>query len=241
MSDLIDTPETTDINPDPQGTEPDVENSGGDTTPDLASNGQPFAVSSDGKKLGYPVDTSVKDMDPAEQAAYWKVQSRTWENRAKKKPDANSNDDEAEQLRARIAELEGAQLSEEQAAAQAAIEQAVAEARAETEAHYKGLLNREQLSSYARPYLKTDERVDKWLNDINQNGFLKDDGFVDATKVTEHFTAIYGELKDETTQPPERKPAEYRNGGQGQQGAKPKKDYKALASEQIAKRFPQDS
>ena len=238
MSENTDTLENPDVDPNAEVTDPDQLEPEGENTPELASNGRPFATNGEGKNLGYPIDTSVKDMDPAEQAAYWKVQSRTWENRAKKKPDAESND-EAEQLRARIAELEGARLTDEQQAAQAAIDEAVAAARAETEEHWKGLLNREQLSSYARPYLKTDARVNQWLTDINQTGFLGDEGFVDAEKVTAHFTAIYGELGGEPEQPTGPKPIEYRAAGQGVPGAKPKKDYKALASEQLAKRFPQ--
>lgn len=222
----------------PQESGLNADDGGGDNPDDqvseLASNGLPFALNGEGKSLGYPVNTSVKDMDPVEQAAYWKVQSRTWESRAKKKPELESND-EVERLQAEIEQLRDSQLSEEQRTAQAAIEEAVEAARAETAAHYKGLLNQEQLTGYARHYLKTDEKVAEWLPTINKDFFLGEDGNVDVEKVQSHFS-VFG--TSEQQQDPAPRTPEWVNAGQGRPGAKPKPSPTAEAAAALAKRFP---
>lgn len=134
-----------------------------------------------GSDKGFPADTPVAEMTDAQQAAYWKHQSRKHENTAKARGDYDA-------LKARAAkadELEAATATETDKAIKAARDEAAAETllataprlvRAEFRAAAKGVLS--------------DEQRDALLEDLDLTKYLTDKGEVDEDKVARKVKAF---------------------------------------------------
>lgn len=80
-----------------------------------------------GNEAGFPDNTSVKDMKPEEQAAYWKNMSRRNEDRVKAYGDLTP--EQAIQLKKDIQDAKSNSLSEQERAVEAAKEEGRAEVR----------------------------------------------------------------------------------------------------------------
>lgn len=217
------------------------ENKAGGTGPaddDDNDDGPIEAVDNDGNKLGFPANTRRADMTIEEQAAYWKYQSRKHEKAAKQESP------EVAELRAKIAELEQAQLSEEQKATQKSFDEAVAAARAEaiaeTEAAFKPQMQQLQFEGFAHTALKghqdSDAKVKNFVEFVDMKKFVGDDGLIDGARVQAALTAMYGEAKSDEGE--NKNKGGYPNFGQGSQLKEthvPSSDFgRAMA----AKRFP---
>jgi hypothetical protein len=154
---------------------------GGDGNNDQGGDAGSSGDGGGGSDKGFPADTPVAEMTDAQQAAYWKHQSRKHENTAKARADYDA-------LKARAAkadELEAATATETDKAIKAARDEAAAETlraaaprlvRAEFRAAAKGVLS--------------DEQRDALLEDLDLTKYLTDKGEVDEDKVARKVTAF---------------------------------------------------
>ncbi|WP_329405411.1 hypothetical protein OG563_26475 [Nocardia vinacea] len=168
---------------------------------------------------GYPDSTPLAEMDIAEQAAYWKHQSRKHEARARANTGALSAED-AQALRDQVTQLQAAALTDEQRAQAAEVATAVEAARTAEREALLPMLHDAQLRGYASTVIKGD-RLEGFVSTVNVAKFLNDAGQVDGEKVVAHVTAQYG-APGETETPagtPPSPPATYPDLGQGKTGA----------------------
>lgn len=154
---------------------------------------------------GFPANTPVAEMEPAQQAAYWKHQSRKHEGRASAF-NGGLTAAEAQALQDRIAAFEQEKLTDQERAVATAAEQARADARAEAEKELLPKLQEMQVRTYAASILSKDQLA-AWVPTVNLQAFVGESGDVDEEKVMGTLTAIFGE-----TQHPQRDWGQFRNG-----------------------------
>lgn len=154
---------------------------GGDQGGDAGAAGGSGDSGGGGSDKGFPADTPVAEMTDAQQAAYWKHQSRKHENTAKARGDYD-------ELRARAAKAD-----ELEAAARTEAEKAVAAARKEAEAETRKALApglvRAEFRAAAKGVL-SDEQRDALLEDLDLSKYLTDKGEVDEAKVANKVKAF---------------------------------------------------
>lgn len=176
---------------------------------------------------GFPKDTPVAEMTVKEQAAYWKYQSRKNESRAKSAP----SQEEYDNMKARLQELEEKNLSDEERASQEALEQARQEGEAEARKHYLPILQNAQLQGYASTVV-SGERLTAWLSQANVSTFLDEDENVDGEKVVNTLEALFGQKEEKQKE----SGTKYKDFGQGR-GKAPSSDKKAAGLAEALKRF----
>lgn len=123
----------------------------------------------------YPANTPVAEMTPAQQAAYWKHQSRRHEQRVKDMADYDKVKADADQYQKL---LEQTQTDQEKA-----LIRARQEGRAEALAQAGGQLVEQWFRAAIGTRLDED-RVSTILDGLDRARFLRADGGVDADKVT---------------------------------------------------------
>lgn len=119
---------------------------------------------------GFPENTAVADMQPAEQAAYWKFQSRKHQQRAESRADYDELKAKAE----RLAELERASESEHEKALREAREAAKAEGRTEALAEANRDVVTALMDGALRGRGKDDEQIEYLLKHFNPESFVAD-------------------------------------------------------------------
>lgn len=119
---------------------------------------------------GFPENTAVADMQPAEQAAYWKFQSRKHQQRAESRADY----DELKAKADRLVALEQASESEHEKALREAREAAKAEGRTEAQAEANRTVVTALMDGALRGRGKTDEQVESLLKHFNPESFVVD-------------------------------------------------------------------
>lgn len=139
---------------------------------------------------GFPAGVPVADMTVEQQAAYHKFHSRKHENAVKAYGGVTPK--QVTEMQARIAELEAANLTEAERAAEAAKVEAAEAARAAAESEWKPRLQAAELKAIAGTILDKDQLA-SFLEIADVNKFAKDDGGIDEEKVMGHLTAIYGQ------------------------------------------------
>jgi hypothetical protein len=144
-----------------------------------------------GSSDGFPANTPVAEMEPAQQAAYWKHQSRKHEGRASAF-NGGLTAAEAQALQERIAAFEQEKLTDQERAVATAAEQARADARAEAERELLPKLQEMQVRTYAATILSKDQ-LQAWVPTVNLQAFVGEAGEVDEEKVMGTLTAIFGE------------------------------------------------
>ncbi|MBF6085213.1 hypothetical protein IU485_27985 [Nocardia cyriacigeorgica] len=155
-------------------------------------------------------------MSTEEQVAYWKYHSRKHEDTATKLKGGISAED-AKRLTDRIAELEREKLTEDQRTQADAIEAAKAAAAEEARQQLMPQLRGAELRGFASIVLSGD-RLNNWLDTVNAEAFVGEDGHVDGDKVVTHLTALFGEASPAGASPVAA-PPRHPNYGQGQSGA----------------------
>ncbi|WP_157978318.1 MULTISPECIES: hypothetical protein [Nocardia] len=167
---------------------------------------------------GYPDATPLAEMDIAEQAAYWKHQSRKHEARASRANTGALSPEEAQALRDQIAQLEAAALTDEQRAQADQVNTAVEAARAAERAALLPMLHEAQLRGYAGTIIKG-ERLEGFVGTVAVEKFLNEAGEVDGAKVVEHLSRLFGAPEDAETTTAVTPAATYPDMGQGKTGA----------------------
>ena len=187
--------------------------------------------------FGYPDGVPVAKMAVEHQVAYWR-------RHARKHEDANKNavsPEEAETLRARVAELENERLTADERATNDAIAQARDEGRQAATAELLPVIQDAQIRGYASTVIEG-PRLDAWVSKANVSHFLAEDGSVDGPAVVEYLTALFGapaapeENKGNSSRP------QYQNYGQGAPlngGSRAPHSDAGLA--EAAKRFPKSA
>lgn len=140
---------------------------------------------------GFPPNTPVAEMEPTQQAAYWKHQSRKHEGRATAF-NGGLTAAEAQALQERIAAFEQEKLTDQERAVASAAEQARADARSEAEKELLPRLQEMQVRTYAASILSKDQLA-AWVPTVNLQAFVGESGEVDEEKVMGTLTAIFGE------------------------------------------------
>ena len=136
-----------------------------------------------GGDTGYPEKTAIKDMTDAQQAAYWKAQSRKWEGTAKARSDYDAIKTERDHLRE-------SSMTPDEKQAQQAVEQAVQEALAQERAQVSSrIVHAELRGALAAKGMGADE-ISDLLQPLNPNYFLTESGEVDADKVANYADGI---------------------------------------------------
>lgn len=139
---------------------------------------------------GFPANTPVAEMEPEQQAAYWKTHARRHEDTVKSLKGGLSAA-EAQELRDKLSAFEQDKLTEQEKAVASAAEQARADARAEAEAELRPKLQEMQVRTYAAGVL-TKDQLAAWLPTTNLSYFVGDTGDVDEEKVMGALTAMFG-------------------------------------------------
>ncbi|MFC9995742.1 hypothetical protein [Nocardia sp. NPDC127526] len=172
-------------------------------------------------KHGYPDNTPLAEMTVEQQAAYWKAKARMHESRSRAKAGGLSAE-EAEELRAELAQLRDAALSETERAQQDALESAREAGRSEARDQLMPMLHEAQLRGYASTVIKG-AKLDGFVSTVNIAAFSAEDGSIDGEKVVAHLKAMYGE----EPAAPTTAASTYPNFGQGSPGASSKKSTRA--------------
>lgn len=135
---------------------------------------------------GYPDNTKVEDMQPAEQAAYWRDQARKHEGRNRdilKVTGGKYGDD----LKAILDERETL-IHEKRTDGEKAVEDAKNETRAEVRQEFGSKL---AAAEFRAALAHVDgERRDQIIEGINLSAYLTDDGDVDTAKVQSYAATI---------------------------------------------------
>jgi hypothetical protein len=154
---------------------------GGDATNDAAtstsSTGTTDANSAGTDSAGYPANTPVAEMSTAQQAAYWKAQSRKHEQRVK----SLGTPDEIKKLRDDAAELDKlrqASMGEQERAVSAAR----TEAASETAREWAKRLVRSELRAATAGRIEPND-LDELLAPMDLGWFLDENSNVDDAKV----------------------------------------------------------
>jgi len=146
---------------------------------------------------GFPANTRVEDMNPAQQAAYHRTQSTKWQGRAQnnygilEKLGVKSAE-EADALLAKVTrhdELEQELMSDKDKAAADAAKTAAAQANEK----YQPQLVRAKLETVAARKFGdtlTDEELDTILEPLDMRKFLTSSGDVDTAKVTAYVDGL---------------------------------------------------
>jgi hypothetical protein len=137
----------------------------------------------DNNSRGFPENTPVAEMEPAQQVAYWKHQARKHENTVKEFGKRYGNYDQiAERARQYDALLASTQTDQERAVAEAR-KSAAEEARAAAVAEFGGQLVAARLHSALAGRLDQ-EQIEGLIEGVDPRRFLDDSGAVDTDKVT---------------------------------------------------------
>lgn len=128
----------------------------------------------------FPAETKIADMTPAEQAAYWKHQSRKHEAEAK----AHADYDELK------AKLE-ADRKKSMTDTERALEDAKAQARAEAIAEYTKKA-KDSLKSTARGILESRASKSKAIDFLDFDKFITDDGEIDLEAISDFAGILEG-------------------------------------------------
>lgn len=143
---------------------------------------------------GFPENTPIKDMTDAEQAAYWKHQSRKHENQWKNLSTQN------EELREKAAKWDE-QVEASKSEAEKAVEQARAEGREAALAEMGARLARTELSTALKLRGLPEEMVDAVVSPLNLTEFLTNDREVDAGKVSAYAEQFGTQVSSVPRQP----------------------------------------
>lgn len=128
---------------------------------------------------GFPANTPVAEMKPAEQAEYWRDRSKKHEGRVKAFGDLRPEDIAA--LREK-ADRQDALEDELASDKEKAVKEAKTTTQSEADAKYRPMLA-ETAFRVAVGDRKTDDEVTDFLADLNLDRFITDDGRVDTAKV----------------------------------------------------------
>lgn len=130
--------------------------------------------------LGYPADTPLAEMEPEQQAAYWRSMARKHEQRAKQAADYDQVKAERDELKQATQTDVERQITEATAKVRAETAQQFSErlAAAEFRAALAGRVNRDAATAI--------------IEGINLTKFLASDGEVDTDMVSEHVKALLG-------------------------------------------------
>lgn len=152
-----------------------------------------------GSDKGFPEGTPVNQMTDAQQAAYWKHHSRKHEGKAEAFNALGLTPEQIQQLQQRNTELEKAQMDASELALKEATDKAAADARAATEADWKPKLLASQLKSAASQVL-SGEQLNEWLDSVDPDKFIGENGEIDESKVMGKLTAIFGQKQEQRQQ-----------------------------------------
>lgn len=147
-------------------------------------------AATDTPSKGFPADTPVAEMKPAEQAAYWRDKAQKHETRNRELM-AITGGKHGDELRKEMEEL-GTLRKEKLTPSEQAIEDAKAAARGEILPQLAETAFRVAIGDR-----KTESEVDEFIADLNLSRFIKD-GKVDTAKVIERVQQ-YAPAKDTGT------------------------------------------
>lgn len=134
-----------------------------------------------GNDRGFPADTPVAEMTDAQQAAYWKAQSRKHENRVKSMGDYSD-------LKSKASEYDKF-LEESKTQAERDVEVARAEGRTEALKESTGRLVQAEFKAAAAGRL-SDEQRDELLASLDTSKFVTADGEPDDERIRAFVAAI---------------------------------------------------
>jgi hypothetical protein len=152
------------------------------------------AKGADGKTdedRGYPLATPVSDMSAAQQAAYWKAQSRKHEERAKERGDYDDVKTKADQYDALLKSTQ----TDQERAVETAKKEAEEQARADERAKNLPRLVDAEIRIAAAGRIDA-ERLKAAIEPLDRSKFLTDKGEIDEEKVTS-FVATLAPSSDE--------------------------------------------
>lgn len=162
--------------------------------------------------LGFPANTAWRDMQPAEQVAYWQHQSRKHENTVNARRDYDQLKADSEEL-ARVRQ-------ESQTDQEKALDQARDEARREGENIGAERYLKDAVTGRFQALTgKTDDEVATIFAHVDAKSFTSDSGDIDVEKLR-GFAATVGTTKQESQQQshdPVREALERQRGGGGSQ------------------------
>lgn len=128
---------------------------------------------------GYPDNTPVDQMEPEQQAAYWKYHARKHEKRSKEREDYDT-------IKAKLQEYEQSNMTD----AEKQIQQAREEAREETAAEFQGRMVEATLKGTLQGRGFEEKDIDNRLSFIDKTAFLTSDGEVDSDKVNAYLDSL---------------------------------------------------
>lgn len=150
------------------------------------STGQHVSASTDGEKTvvkvnehGYPDNTPVDQMEPEQQAAYWKYHARKHEKRSKDREDYD-------ELKAKLEQYEQSQMTD----TEKQIQQAREEAKSEVAAEYQGRMVEAVLRGNLQGHGLEDDDIENRLSFIDKTAFLTSEGEVDSDKVNAYLDSL---------------------------------------------------
>ncbi|QIG58382.1 head scaffolding protein [Mycobacterium phage Cornie] len=147
------------------------------------------APQEDTSDKGFPADTPVDQMTDAQKAAYYRHQNRQTDNKLKAFHGFTPQD--VNLLWTRVQELESEKLSADEKSVKDAAERAAQEARAAAEAELRPKLLTSQLKAAASDVISGD-KLSAWISTADPAKFTGEDGEIDAEKVQETLTALFG-------------------------------------------------
>lgn len=118
---------------------------------------------------GFPENTAVADMDAAEQAAYWKYQSR-------------KHEDAAKLTRAEVEKLKQAQMTDG--------EKAIAEARNQGAAEARSKMAESNVNVFITARVSDKNVADVIKKSINHKAFVAEDGSIDDDALSTYLSAF---------------------------------------------------
>lgn len=159
-------------------------NDGGNTPEAGAGTG------SEGKSTdkGFPDNTPLAEMTGEQATAYWKFHSRQHETVAKARADYDDQKALAEKWRAH----EQQQLPEQERQLSVAKEAAKAEGATEERRKIAPQLVNAEFKIAAAGKVR-EETLTSFLEDMNHNLYIKDDGSIDVDRVTQRITTLSGD------------------------------------------------
>lgn len=139
--------------------------------------------------MGFPADTAPADMTAEQQVAYYKHQARLVDNKLHAFKGVTPK--QVSQMRARISELENANLTADEKTLKEAVEQAAAEATSAASKLWSERYQGARLRSIAAQILDG-EQLEGWMAGVHPPNFALDDGEIDEDKVMTTLTAMFG-------------------------------------------------
>lgn len=162
--------------------------SGDSSTPSSTSENDPSSTSTEGESAdpakrsgdrGYPQNKAISDMNPDEQAAYWKFHAQKWEGFARDRKDYAK-------VKKELDDIKRSQMSDQERA----IDEARAEARTEALQESGTRLVEARLAGALEGRGLEVDQVQERLQFVDLSKFLTSDGEVDAALVSNFLDGV---------------------------------------------------